>query len=69
MVVGTGDITDTTTVTIGTGIGGIITIITTGVDRATAVPIGIDVATDIVTGMEAVTVILTGIAPIAGTAA
>jgi hypothetical protein len=69
MVIGIGDITDTTTVTIGTGIGGIITIITIGAGRATAIPTGIDVVTDIATEMKGVTLIDTGIAPIGGIAA
>jgi hypothetical protein len=59
MMIGIGDITDMMTATIGSGIGGIITIIVTGVGRATMIP----------TGIKGVTVIATGIATIGGIAA
>ena len=69
MMIGIGDITDMTTVTIGTGIGGIITVIVTGMGRATMIPTGIDVVTVITIGMKGATVIATGIATIGGIAA
>ncbi|MGO4568345.1 hypothetical protein AB4Z52_25635 [Rhizobium sp. 2YAF20] len=42
MMIGIGDITDTTTVTIGTGIGGIITTIATGIKGGTVIVTGIN---------------------------